>query len=164
MTITLTALDRDNWREVIELKVRPDQARFVATPLFSIAAALVRRWGDQYVHAPGAISDGDVVVGYFCTVCDPASTDDLWIDDILIDARFQGRGYGRAAIRELLGSIVKEYPRCSAIKLSCDPRNDLAAGLYVRMGFRANGLIHPDTGNHEYELSGEALRPYFFGG
>jgi diamine N-acetyltransferase len=151
---------RSNWHEVIDLQLRPEQLRFVATPLFSLAAAWVRRWGNQYIYAPSAICRTGAVVGYVCTVCNPDSSHDFWIDDILIEAKYQGRGYGRIALSIVIGSILQAYKTCAAVKLHCHPENRTAAHLYLNMGFRLTGAVDSNNGNEEYELSGTALNRY----
>lgn len=160
MNVILANIDRTNWREAIDLKVRPDQERFVATPIFSLAAALVRRWGDEYVYAPRLISVGSLQVGYVCTVCNPETIDEYWIDDILIDARYQGRGYGRIAVAEVIRQILRDYPCCGTVKLSCHEENVHAARIYLTLGFGRTGGMNPESGHPNYELTGEALRAF----
>jgi diamine N-acetyltransferase len=160
MKVTLAEIDRSNWREAIALEVQPEQQRFVATPLFSLAAALVRRWGDEYVYTPRLILDGSTTIGFVCTVSNPDSADEYWIDDILIDARYQRQGFGRAAMAEVIRLTLRQYPRCIAVRLSCHAANDHAARLYLSMGFRSTGQVNPDSGHPEYELTGDPLRAY----
>ena len=160
MTITLRRINRSNWRQAVALKPRAEQERFVGTPLASLAHAFIRRYGDQYVYAPGIICDGDQIVGFYCTLCNVNSTYDFWVDDIMIDARYQGHGYGRAGMNEVIRSILRDCPQCAAIKLHCNRDNEKAARLYLSMGFRLSGRISPDNGQPEYELSGPALQAY----
>lgn len=63
----------------------------------------------------------------------------LWMDRLLIDARFQGRGYGAAALKGLLERLEKEYPRRRKIYLSVVPGNETALALYSRFGFHLTG-------------------------
>jgi diamine N-acetyltransferase len=160
MEVTLAEIDRGNWLAALELRILPEQRAFVATPIFSLAAALVRRWGDEYVYAPHLICDGPTAVGFVCTVCDPLTADEYWIDDILIDARYQGRGYGRTAMAEVLRLMLREYPRCDTVKLSCHADNAYAARLYLHMGFKPTGQLNTASGHPNYELTGDALRAY----
>ncbi|HLW71746.1 MAG TPA: GNAT family N-acetyltransferase [Candidatus Binataceae bacterium] len=160
MEVKLAKIDRSNWLAAIELKVLPEQRAFVATPIFSLAAALVRRWGDEYVYASHLICDGPAAVGFVCTVCDPTTTEEYWIDDILIDEHYQGRGYGRAAMVEVIRLTRREYPRCAVVKLSCHADNQQAARLYLSIGFKATGELNSASGHPNYELAGEALRAY----
>src|SRR5271154_4614799 len=96
--VTLRKIDRANWRAAIEIKLLQSQESFVSSPVKSLAAAYVRQHGEQYEYTPMGIYDGDSMVGYVSTLCDPRTKDDYWIDDIMIDARHQGKGLGRAAV------------------------------------------------------------------
>lgn len=60
------------------------------------------------------------------------------IDRLLIDARYQGRGYGRKALAGLLERLSWEYPE-RKIYLSVIAGNDVAIRLYGQFGFRFNG-------------------------
>jgi len=137
--VVLKPVDRDNWRTMVRLNLRPGQERFVSSPSLSLCRAYVRVYGDRYEYLPMVISDADTIVGYATLICDPASLDDYWIDDIMIDATHQGRGYGRAAMKLLLEMIPKRYPRCRTIKLTCFRDNENAAALYESLGFEATG-------------------------
>ena len=103
----------------------------------------VRKYGDNYEYSPMVICDGDAIVGYVTLVCDPASFDDYWIDDIIIDAIYQGRGYGRAAMKVVLALIQKRYLKCRIVKLTCFRGNDNAAALYKSLGFEMTGEVDP---------------------
>jgi len=137
--VVLKPVDRDNWRAMVRLNLRPGQERFVSPPAWSLCRVYVRVFGDRFEYLPMTISDGDTIVGYVTLVCDPASLDDYWIDDIMIDAIYQGRGYGRAAMKVVLEMIPKRYPRCRTIKLTCFRENGNAAALYESLGFKATG-------------------------
>ncbi len=157
--VTLRKIDRSNWREAIELRVAPGQEIFVSTPVRSLAAALVRQYGDHFEYVPMGIYDGDRMVGYVSLLCDARTSDNYWIDDILIDARWQGRGYGRAAVTETVRFILGAYPRCEAVRLSCHRMNTRAASLYMSLGFRPTGELGAD-GQPQYALSSPALAPF----
>ena len=62
----------------------------------------------------------------------------LWLDRLLIDRRFQGRGYGRAALAALLERLEREYHK-KRIYLSVVEANRPAAALYESFGFRFTG-------------------------
>ncbi len=160
MKITLKKIDRSNWREAIEIKLLQSQESFVSPPVKSIAAAYVQQHGEHYDYAPMGIYDGDSMVGYVATLCDPNTTSDYWIDDIMIDARYQGKGLGRAAVAETIACILRTYPRCEAVMLSCHRNNRVAAALYGRMGFEPTGEMNAMTNEPNYKLEGEPLRRY----
>jgi len=160
VNVTLEPVDRSNWRSMIQLRTRPEQQAFVATPLLSLAGCYVKRYGDQYEYAPFVICDGERAVGYVTFFGDPRSTDDYWVDDILIDASEQGKGYGRAAMLKTLKLMLARFPNCRAIQLTCFRANTGAAELYENLGFRNSGMMTPEVGEPRWELSGEALEKY----
>src|SRR5690348_15649145 len=119
MDLTLRLVDRSNWRTMVRLQLNPEQQGFVSPPASSIARCYVRFFGDNFEHLPHLIYVDDQVVGYSTIACNPASRDDYWIDDIMIDAAHQGRGYGRAAVIETVRKILDRHPRCRAVQLTC---------------------------------------------
>jgi diamine N-acetyltransferase len=141
--VQLKPVDRDNWRAMVRLTTRPGQEHFVSSPAWSLAGCYVRKYGDNYEYSPMVISDSDIIVGYVTLVCDPTTTDDYWIDDIVIDGIYQGRGYGRAAMKLVLAMIPKRYLKCRVIKLTCFRGNDSAAALYKSLGFEPTGEMDP---------------------
>ena len=60
------------------------------------------------------------------------------MDRLLIDEKYQGKGYGKAALHLLLERLRKEYGR-KKIYLSVIEGNDVAAGMYKNAGFRFTG-------------------------
>jgi diamine N-acetyltransferase len=161
MALRLNPVDASNWRAMINLEVRSDQESFVAAPIKSLAMCYVRAWGDEYDYRPFIINDEQFeTIGYVTIVADPKSADDYWIDDIMIDAGHQGKGYGRSALDLTLRHIVKAYPNCAKIRLTCFRGNDNAAALYESVGFVRTGRLHPEFGEPEYALSGTALKKY----
>jgi diamine N-acetyltransferase len=141
VNVRLRPVDRDNWRAMVRLNLRPGQEHFVSPPSWSLSRSYVRGYGDKYEYLPMVICDADTVVGYVTLICDASSLDDYWIDDILIDAIYQGRGYGRAAMKSVLAMIPERYPRCGVIKLTCFRGNDNAAALYKSLGFEITGEL-----------------------
>lgn len=132
--IDLQPLSRENARAVVRLQVAPEQAGFVASNANSIA--------DAYVHRelrPLAVYAGDELVGFAMYGQDP---DDgrWWVVRMMIDERFQGRGYGRGAMVALIG-LMREEHRCESIRLGVDPANHGAKRLYESLGFRDTGEV-----------------------
>ena len=73
-----------------------------------------------------------------------------WIYRLMIDARFQGRGFGTAALQAIV-ALMRTLPGCSSIVLGVVPANAGAARLYRRGGFKERGdeldgetvMVHP---------------------
>ena len=160
MQVVLKPVDRSNWRAMVRLQVKPEQQTFVSPPAWSLARCHVRFFGDDFEHLPHVIYAGEKAVGYSTTACNPASEDDYWIDDIMIDAAYQGQGYGRAAVIETIRMILHRYQRCRAVQLTCFRANSAAAQLYLSLGFIKTGLDDDEFGEPNYQLSGSALHMY----
>jgi diamine N-acetyltransferase len=139
MKILLREIDKDNWREVIRLKVHKGQEHFVASNLFSLAEAYVKPDAPQY-H-PMAIYHKGQIVGFTMYACDPESSSEHWISRFMIDKRYQGQGLGRAAMVELL-KLISRNDRCRKINLCVNPDNTAAQELYKSLGFTDTGSIY----------------------
>jgi diamine N-acetyltransferase len=157
MEILLVPIDRSNYRAMWRLKLKPEQQTFVSPPAWSLARCYVRAFGDEFEHLPHLIQADGEVVGYATIACNPDSDEDYWIDDIMIDASQQGRGYGRAAVTETIRVILRRYARCRAVQLTCFRANLNAAALYISLGFKPTGTVDPYFGEPNYKLSGAAL-------
>jgi diamine N-acetyltransferase len=160
MDLVLRLVDRSNWRTMVRLQLNPEQQGFVSPPASSIARCYVRFFGDNFEHLPHLIYVDDQAVGYSTIACNPASGGDYWIDDIMIDAAHQGRGYGRAAVIETVRKILYRYPRCRAVQMTCFRANTIAAKLYRSLGFTETGTDDDEFGEPNYKLTGAALDTY----
>jgi diamine N-acetyltransferase len=136
--IALHEVTRENWWATLSLTVFPEQQRFVAefAPIaaLALAKAYVRPGGVTWV--PYAISAGADLVGFTELAFDPDSSDDFWIFHFFIDQHYQGRGYGTAALDQLIELIGREHPHCQLLQLVVHPENRQAQRLYWRAGFR----------------------------
>jgi diamine N-acetyltransferase len=132
--IRFVPVQKDNWKECIQLPTSEDHKRYVAPNIYSIAEA-------QFY--PGVMSAciyaDNEMVGY--TLYGRAEDDEsiFWIDRLMIAEDQRGKGYGRAALLMIIDEAKKEgYSR---IGLSTGPDNKKAIGLYESVGFRATGEI-----------------------
>ncbi len=160
LEVVLEPVDRRNYRKLFTMQLRPEQIRFVTPPRWTLARCYVRLFGDTFEHLPHLILAAGEVVGYSTTACDPASADDYWIDDIMIVAEHQGKGYGRAAMLEVIKMIAARYPRCRAVQLTCFRANTDAAALYKSLGFEPTGGVDEEFGEPNYKLSDAALAKF----
>jgi diamine N-acetyltransferase len=160
MEIALIPISRENWRSIRALELKPEQAAFVTPPVLTFARCMMKVFGDAFEHLPHFIVRDDVVVGYATFACNPTSTHDYWLDDIAIDHRHQGRGYGRAAMLQVIGLVLERWPQAQGIRLTCFRDNHSAAALYLSLGFHPTGLLDDEFGEPTYELSGAALEKY----
>jgi diamine N-acetyltransferase len=134
VTITLRDITRANWRECISLETTPEQRGFVASNAISLAqAAYETEW------MPRAIYADEVMVGF---VMYGLSREEpvFWIMRLMVDAQHQGKGYGRAAMEEVLRGL-KRQPDCAQLAISYEPENGGARALYLSLGFRETGEV-----------------------
>jgi len=158
--VVLEPIDRSNYRKLFHMQLRPEQATFVTPPRWTLARCYAKQFGDEFEHLPHLIRAAGDVVGYTTTACNPNSAEDYWIDDIMIDAECQGKGYGRAAMLEVIKMITARYSGCRGVQLTCFRTNTNAAALYTSLGFEPTGGVDEEFGEPNYKLSGEALAKF----
>jgi diamine N-acetyltransferase len=133
MTVTLRPLTAENWEESIDLQVSDEQKEYVAPNLYSIAES---RFEPTFVIL--AIYADEQMVGFAMY-----DTVDYCIVRFMIDKRFQGKGYGRAAMLLLIDQFEGEFAHPSAC-LSFVPGNIAAERLYESVGFYRTGEMDED--------------------
>ena len=134
---------KDNWRELIRLKVRDDQTHFVASNLYSIAEA---QFGDEYeghwdLYPFGIYDDEGSPVGflmYGINLDHPEQQ--AFIQRLMIDDKFQGKGYGRFGMQKVL-EIFQAEARIQRVGISYEPENEAARKLYASLGFEETGKM-----------------------
>ena len=131
MTVTLRPLTKENWHECIRLKVSDAQKEYVASNVYSIAETRF-----EPTCVPLTIYANEEMVGF--TMYD---TSDYYIVRFMIDANYQGKGYGRAALLLLIEQFERERAHPST-SLSYVPGNDVAEQLYESVGFRKTGEMN----------------------
>lgn len=134
MSVTLKDVDKENFKRCVELVVREDQENFVASNVYSIAQSKV-----EPTYTTQAVYDGDEMVGFVMYGYD---TDDggYWIARVMIDKNQQGKGYGRAAMEEVVKRL-RETPDCREVALSIEPENEVARKLYESLDFKKTGEV-----------------------
>lgn len=132
--IVFKDIDRNNFFDVIKLSVAEEQKNFVATNLFSIAQAKAFPECNCL-----AIYHDNELVG-FTMYCIDVDDSEYWIYRLMIDAKHQSKGYGKAAMEKLIEHIKKDENH-HVIYLSFEPDNTLAKQLYEKLGFEADGRV-----------------------
>lgn len=137
MTVELRRVTEENFQAVVKLEVLPEQAGFVAPNVRGIAETYV------YPDAePRAVYADDELVGFvlFHPIDKERPQDGHLIVRLMIDRRFQGRGLGRRALEAAVDWIVRER-KVELIRLSVEPSNEQARGLYRSAGFVETGEL-----------------------
>ncbi|WP_077595876.1 GNAT family N-acetyltransferase [Oceanobacillus kimchii] len=138
MTITFRKIDASNYKNAISLKVNENQADFVAPNWFSILEA---NYESDEKH-PYAIYNDEDLVGFFMYCFYPADEDyprdSWWLERYMIGKDFQGRCYGKKALKQFLKYFFEKY-KVNDILISAVPENYLALTLYEQVGFMRTG-------------------------
>jgi diamine N-acetyltransferase len=144
--ISLRPVDSTNYRELIDLSVAPEQQGFVASNVRSLAEAYVWREGAE----PYAVYADDEIVGFallfpfgdveYPAIPEPGTELGMVLVRLMIDARFQGRGYGREALEAIVENVRDRG--LPTVRLSVVPENQQALEFYRRNGFTETGAIH----------------------
>lgn len=132
--ILLREITKENFWDCIELSVNEEQNNFVASNAVSIAQSKV-----QPECIPLAVYDDDLMIG-FVMYCIDEDDGEYWIYRIMIDKKYQSRGYGKKALSKLL-EIIKEDKTHNRIFLGVHKENTCAVKLYRSFGFDFTGQV-----------------------
>lgn len=141
----LRKITEENFIDAFNLKLGEGQEKYVSHPVRSLAQAYVYREQCQ----PFGIYDGDEMVGYVMVIYDYDVPEyNIW--HMMIDVSKQGKGYGRAALEQVIAYIkTKPFGNSDRVTLTCNRDNYIAVKLYMNMGFSTTGVEDED----EIELS-----------
>lgn len=150
--IRFEEISNQNVWKVCALEPFEEQKNFVAENVQSLAEAYATR-NEGNNALPLAVYHEDVLIGFVMIGKGTVGNEEpceliaqnycLW--RLMIDKRFQGKGYGRQTIAAVI-DLVKTYPFGPAEKLwlSYEPENTHARDLYLRCGFVENGEMCGD--------------------
>lgn len=136
-TVTIRAVGPDNWRDVAALQVEDHQREYVAEPAYYLALCC---YGGLW-H-PLAVLAGEQVIGFLMWALDDADGS-CWLGGIIIDHRWQRRGFGRKAVEATIQLLAKENG-FRDFALSYQPVNETARRSYAAVGFRETGEYEDD--------------------
>ena len=138
--VELRAITEENFIDAFNLRLAPDQERFVSHPIRSLAQAYVYR---RQCQPFGIYSDGRMI-GYVMVIYDYGVPEyDIW--HMMIHASMQGRGYGGIALDRVIDYIrTKPFGDSNRVALTCNKENPVAQRLYERKGFVATGVEYED--------------------
>lgn len=122
--------DIDNTNECIvrNIKLKPGQEKFIET-----VDECLKEANTYHEWHPVAIYYDEEVIG-FAMYGSFGTNKDTWIDRIMIDEKYQGKGLGKMAMTKLIDIVSKEYG-VNVIYLSIIEENRKAYSLYKSLGF-----------------------------
>ncbi|WP_189250990.1 GNAT family N-acetyltransferase [Streptosporangium pseudovulgare] len=137
-----------------DLKVRPDQERFVAP----VARSLAEAYAQPDIAWPRLVFDGDRLVAFVMAFFDvrfnPGDPDDrprsgLW--RLAVAAGEQGRGYGSFAVREVCEEVRRRGQ--TRVTVTWHPGEGGPEPFYLKLGFRPTGEKSEDELVGELDLN-----------
>ncbi|AND40868.1 MULTISPECIES: GNAT family N-acetyltransferase [Cytobacillus] len=155
MNIRLKPVTRDNWEEAIKMKVKESQRDFVPSAAVSLAKVYIKPDGDAIEYIPFSIYDNEQMVGFIMHAYEPDTANMYWINGFFIDKNYQGRGYGRPALAEMIGWIKTKFPQCEEIRLTVHKDNHHARNLYKNFGFSPTGEIWGEEEVYYFSVKGD---------
>ena len=141
--IRLEKVNDENFIDLMHLDVAEQQQDFVASNTVSMAQAYATLASGRFVQCFG-IYDGDTAVGF--AMIGHRSEEYKGMAEVyrhsyylwrfMIDKRYQGRGYGKEAMKLILDYIKSGPCRKAEYAWICyDPENTVARRLYASLGF-----------------------------
>lgn len=132
--VELREVTAESVREICALQVAPAQRRFVAPNAVSFAEALF----EPKAWYRAVVAD-DVIVGFVMLGID-TETPEYYLWRLMIDARWQRRGYGRAAVEQVIAH-VRTLPNARELIVSWVPSAGGPEPLYLGLGFEPTGEV-----------------------
>ncbi|ACV51595.1 GNAT family N-acetyltransferase [Lancefieldella parvula] len=146
--LSLQRIDGRNVWDILKLKVSKEQQSYVAGNDVSLIEAYISKTENGQIFPFGIYKD-DVPVGFLMI---GFGTDSSWDDApaiaqnnydlrrLMIDIKYQGRGYGKEALNLAL-EFIHTFPcgKAEYCWLSYEPENKVARDLYRSFGFVETG-------------------------
>jgi diamine N-acetyltransferase len=132
-------IDASNEFEVRNIKLKPGQEKFIETVDECLEEA-----GTYSEWQPMAVYRGEEVIG-FAMYGSFGPNKDTWIDRIMIDEKYQGKGLGKLAMVKLIEIASRQYD-VNVIYLSIKEENRTAYSLYKSIGFEYMNERDPQNG------------------
>ena len=150
--VHLEKITYENFDDVFDLNIYKEQYPFVASNLYSIAEAYVTEANGGHVF-PFAIYNDDTLVGFIqLGYGENADQDGVSVEKdnyeiwrLMIDKRYQGKGYGKEALK-LAIDFIKTFPcgKAEYCWISYNLENEVAKKLYASFGFEETGEMCDD--------------------
>lgn len=133
--VTLRPLDVSNWEHCANLQVAPDQSDSLPNNLFSIAELQFY----PETRAVAILNDEDTIVG-FATYGISIGENVPKLFRFMIDQRYQNKGYGKAALIEILKELF-EKTESNEIQVCYHPNRNMLKHFYGSVGFKEKELL-----------------------
>jgi diamine N-acetyltransferase len=133
-TVEFREVAADSVRAVCLLHVAPAQRGFVAPNAVSLAEAMF----EPKAWFRAVVAD-DIPVGFVMLSVDTVAPE-YYLWRFMIDQRYQGRGYGRAAVLQVI-EHVRSLPNATELLVSWVPEAGGPEPFYHGLGFEPTGEV-----------------------
>ncbi|HEY8364377.1 MAG TPA: GNAT family N-acetyltransferase [Haloplasmataceae bacterium] len=149
--ISLQKITYDNFYEILTLEPFEEQKNFVARNIYSLAEAYVALTNKTSIPETFAIYHDETLVGFTMIAYSEKDEEDDDDEDayhiwrIMIDKKYQGKGYGKKAFAKII-EYIKTFPlgKANIAWLSYSPNNLVAKKLYQSFGFEETNEYEND--------------------
>ena len=131
MKINLRDITQANWLDMIDLEITKEQEKFVALNSEAIAAS---KFYPYYINKGIYLDDMPVGFIQYYPNYDDGKPNEIFIDQLMIDTKHQGKGYGTKAISLVLDEI-KQLKGINAISICYVEGHDVMRAFFERFGF-----------------------------
>ena len=137
MNLIVKEVDKNNYKEIINLKVSNEQKNYIETVEECLEEANI-----YPIWRPVGLYHEEKPVGFamYGLFVDEGRNGRVWLDRFLISDENQGKGYGKAGVKLLISRLYEEYGY-DEIFLSVYEDNENAIRLYKCLGFKFNGEV-----------------------
>ena len=132
MDVNLQEITKDNWVDMIDLKITKEQEKYVALPAEAIAAS---KFYDYYVNRGVYLGDKPIGFIQYYPNFDDEKPNEIFIDQLLIDASLQGQGYGSKAIKLVLDEI-KQLDGFNSVSICYVEGHDVMKKFFEQFSFK----------------------------
>ena len=139
--VRLAEVTEGNWLEAASLSVKEEQKRFLAPAVGILARGYVYRncGGRVFVIENDGTAVGLALVREFTE--EPLGYD---LQQFMIDKRYQGRGYGSAALGLIL-DVLRSEGHYDHVEVCVKKEDAAAVRLYAKHGFTDSGYVDEDA-------------------
>ncbi|MBQ8782459.1 MAG: GNAT family N-acetyltransferase [Clostridia bacterium] len=142
--VELRKITRDNFEEIVNLKVTENQSAFVSTVSHSLAQAwLYRNTAFPFAIYANNTPVGFVMLGYY----EERNQYTLW--KFLIDEKYQNNGYGKQALTLAVNYLSSKF-NANEVYVGVSDKNETAKHLYMSFGFKPTGKTENGTEELKY--------------
>jgi len=141
--VSLREITEDTVIPVVKLSVAESQKGFVAPNAVSLAQALFAKTAWYRAIYLGAEPVGFVMLHDESLLDPPEPDPEIGVWRFMVDERFQGRGIGGEALRQVI-ALVRARGGFRALELSYVPGPGCAEPFYRALGFQPTGRMNDD--------------------